>query len=155
MKQAYYSIPLGTIQIGYEKETLFLLNLVETIETENEHSCFTDKIYQQICEYFDGKRKAFDISYALHGTPFQKKVWKVLETIPYGNTMTYGEIAKSLGNPKAARAVGKACNVNPIWLIIPCHRVVGKKHVLTGYAYGLAIKEKLITIEKSWVNTSD
>lgn len=151
MKNAYYNSPFGIIQIGYEKETLLLLKLVKKIGEKNEISNFTHKVYQQICEYLDGERKNFDISYIFHGTKFQEMVWLTLETIPYGSTMTYGEVAKYIGNPNATRAVGKACNANPIWLIVPCHRVIGKHHSLIGYAYGVNMKEKLLQIEQSHI----
>ena len=102
----------------------------------------------QILEYLAGKRTVFQVSLNLAGTEFQKKVWAQLRTIPYNTLAGYGEIAKKLGNPKAARAVGAANGNNPIPLIIPCHRVVGANGNLTGFAHGLAIKEKLIALEQ-------
>ena len=102
----------------------------------------------QILEYLAGKRTVFQVSLNPAGTEFQKKVWAQLRTIPYNTLAGYGEIAKKLGNPKAARAVGAANGNNPIPLIIPCHRVVGANGNLTGFAHGLAIKEKLIALEQ-------
>jgi len=150
MKTAYYPCKYGTIKMQYEKDMLYALAITKTQTEKNEPTQFTDKVFQEIEAYFSKKRKTFDIPYTFIGTPFQKKIWKELEKIPYGETRTYAEIAKNIGNPKACRAVGGACNKNPIWLIVPCHRVVGKKQSLTGYAYGIEMKQELLAIEKSW-----
>lgn len=109
---------------------------------------FFDNIKSQILEYLEGKRDVFDVSLNPEGTEFQIKVWTQLRKIPFGRLASYGEIAKRLGNPKAARAVGAANGKNPIPLIIPCHRVVGANGCLTGFAHGLGIKEKLIGLEQ-------
>nr|WP_253201780.1 methylated-DNA--[protein]-cysteine S-methyltransferase [Clostridium sp. DSM 17811] len=102
----------------------------------------------QLQEYFCGKRKIFDLPLAPSGTEFQQKVWNSLLEIPYGKTKSYKDIAKNVGNIKAARAVGMANNKNPIFIIIPCHRVIGANGKLVGYAGGLSVKEKLLAIEK-------
>jgi len=149
MKSAYYDSPFGILQVGYEEDTLVLLKLCAEVHAKNEPSAFTDEVHRQVCEYFDGKRKTFHIPYAFHGTGFQEKVWSALKSIPYGSTMSYGELAKAIGSPKSARAVGGACNRNPIWLIVPCHRVVGADGSLTGYGGGIKMKEKLLRMEKS------
>lgn len=104
---------------------------------------------KQLSEYFRGKRKDFSIPISLEGTEFQIKTWNSLQTIPYGKTLSYGEQAKRLGNLNKVRAVGTANGRNPISIIIPCHRVIGKDGSLTGYAGGISIKEKLLMIEKS------
>ena len=101
----------------------------------------------QLAEYFLGRRTAFDLPLQPNGTPYQKLVWQALETIPYGETRSYGEIAKQIGAPKAARAVGSANRNNPIPIIIPCHRVIGADGSLTGYAGGLWIKQFLLQLE--------
>lgn len=103
---------------------------------------------RELKEYFAGKRKNFTIPCVMQGTDFQKKVWRVLSEIPYGEVRTYKEIAVQTGNPKACRAVGMANHNNPIPIIIPCHRVVGSNGKLTGYAGGLEIKEKLLELER-------
>ncbi len=108
---------------------------------------FTD-VKQQLMEYLDGKRQDFSVKLAPVGTEFQRKVWQQLTKIPYGQTASYKDIAIKTGNPKASRAVGMANNKNPIPVIIPCHRVIGANGKLTGYAYGLAIKERLLNIEQ-------
>lgn len=101
----------------------------------------------QITQYLKGERQNFSLNIEPEGTCFQKNVWQALLKIPYGKTKTYKDIACEIGNPKAARAVGMANNKNPIAIIIPCHRVIGAKGKLTGYAAGLLIKEKLLNIE--------
>lgn len=109
---------------------------------------FTDTI-QQINEYMAGKRQQFKVKLNPHGTDFQKRVWHELAMINYGELASYKEIANAIGNPNSARAVGMANSKNPIPLIIPCHRVVGATGKLTGFAHGLAIKEKLIALEQA------
>lgn len=102
----------------------------------------------QVRAYFAGKLQAFDFPLRPEGTPFQQQVWKQLQTIPYGETISYGRLAQRLGKPKAARAVGLANARNPISLVIPCHRVIGSNGHLTGYGAGLRIKEALLAHER-------
>ena len=104
---------------------------------------------RQLNEYFSGKRKTFTIKLAPQGTPFQQKVWQALRAIPYGRTLSYGQIAKAIGKPKAARAVGAANGQNPVSIIVPCHRVIGSNGKLVGYGGGLSIKETLLTHEST------
>ena len=104
-------------------------------------------VCRQLDEYFAGARKEFDIPLLLHGSPFQLKVWKALQAIPYGEVVTYKDIANSIGNPKAVRAVGMANHCNPIAVIVPCHRVVGVGGKLVGYAGGVDIKRYLLNLE--------
>ena len=106
------------------------------------------KAEQQLMEYFSDKRKSFDLPLAPKGTEFQKKVWAALCEIPYGETRTYADIAKMIGNEKACRAVGMANHVNPIPVIVPCHRVIGSNGKLTGYAGGLEKKQLLLDLEQ-------
>ena len=106
------------------------------------------KTIAQLQDYFAGKREEFDLPLAPEGTPFQQKVWKRLCDIPYGETISYGELARQIGNPKASRAVGLANGSNPIPIVIPCHRVIGSNGKLTGYGGGLPIKEKLLGLER-------
>lgn len=103
----------------------------------------------QLTEYFEGKRKDFDLPLSLYGTDFQKSVWKALEEIPYGQTCSYKDIAIKIGKPKAARAVGMANNRNPISIIIPCHRVIGHNGSLIGYGGGLSMKKVLLNLEQA------
>jgi methylated-DNA-[protein]-cysteine S-methyltransferase len=102
----------------------------------------------QLRAYFAGELETFDIHLAPEGTTFQLKVWNELLEIPYGETISYGELARRIGNPNASRAVGLANGTNPIPIIIPCHRVIGSNGKLTGYGGGLPIKEKLLALEK-------
>lgn len=102
---------------------------------------------KQLAEYFKGKRKVFDIPLKLIGTPFQQKVWKLLQEIPFASTQTYSDLAKKLGNAEACRAVGAANGKNPLSIIVPCHRVIGKSGNLTGFAGGLNNKAILLSIE--------
>ena len=105
--------------------------------------------YIEIEEYLNKKRIYFDIPLEINGTVFQKKVWMELLNIPYGDTITYQELARRIGNGKAIRAVGGACNKNKLPIFIPCHRVIGKNNKLIGYNSGLKIKENLLNIERT------
>lgn len=117
------------------------------IESES-NSDIIRVIKRQLQEYFYGTRKKFDIKFdTSQGTDFQRRVWQALRDIPYGETKTYGEIAKIVGSPKGARAVGMACNKNPLLIITPCHRVIGSTGSLTGFACGIDIKKLLLDIE--------
>jgi AraC family transcriptional regulator, regulatory protein of adaptative response / methylated-DNA-[protein]-cysteine methyltransferase len=98
-------------------------------------------------EYLEGNRQQFTIPIHAKGTPFQLKVWEELRRIPYGETKSYGELAVNVGNPKGQRAVGMANHCNPIGVIVPCHRVIGKSGSLTGYAGGVDIKQRLLELE--------
>lgn len=121
-------------------------------ETMMVYKTLKDKIfktcYRQLYEFFFKGRKNFDIDFKLIGTDFQKKVWKTLSTIPYGVTVSYQEIAQKIKNPKAVRAVGLANKNNPLPIIIPCHRVIGKNGKLVGYGGGLELKAKLLNLER-------
>ncbi len=120
----------------------------EIIEDWIENSSFFDKEIRQIDEYFSGERTSFELDLNPQGTQFQRKVWEALQSIPYGETRSYQEIAIQIGNPKSCRAVGMANSKNPIPLIVPCHRVIGKNGSMTGFAHGIAIKERLLLTEK-------
>ena len=102
---------------------------------------------KELSEYFAGKRKVFTVPLSLSGTGFRLKVWKALTDIPYGETRSYGDIAKAIGSPKSCRAVGGANHHNPVSIIVPCHRVIGADGTLTGYGGGLEIKEYLLKLE--------
>jgi methylated-DNA-[protein]-cysteine S-methyltransferase len=102
----------------------------------------------QLEEYFTGTRRAFSLRLNPSGTPFQLRVWRALVEIPYGETTSYGELARRIGQPTASRAVGLANGSNPISIVIPCHRVIGSNGSLTGYGGGLPIKERLLELER-------
>lgn len=101
----------------------------------------------QVSEYLSGERKVFDLKFDFHGTEFQKKVWNALLDIPYGETISYGELAAKIGDPNASRAVGAACGSNPIPLVVPCHRVLSADGDLHNYAFGLEWKKWLLDLE--------
>jgi methylated-DNA-[protein]-cysteine S-methyltransferase len=103
---------------------------------------------RQLAEYFDGRRRAFDLPLALEGTPFQRRVWEALLGVGYGETVSYGCIADRIGQPTAVRAVGHANGRNPVSIIVPCHRVVGGNGSLTGYGGGLENKARLLDLER-------
>jgi methylated-DNA-[protein]-cysteine S-methyltransferase len=105
------------------------------------------EVVRQLQAYFAGKRKEFDLLLAPEGTDFQLNVWRSLRAIPYGETISYGQLAERIGNPKAVRAVGLANGCNPIPIIIPCHRVIGSDGSLTGFGGGLTNKKKLLDLE--------
>ena len=102
----------------------------------------------QLSEYFAGERTRFEVALDMAGTPFQRRVWAELEAIPYGETISYGELARRVGQPSAARAVGLANGRNPVAVIVPCHRVIGADGSLTGYGGGMERKEILLGLER-------
>lgn len=145
---AVYPFPLGRLKIGYDGDVVISLDRTKTSDSGTK-TALTDLTYTQIMEYFEGKRRIFTFPYELRGTDFQKKVWRALCDIPYGETRTYKEIAIAVGNPKACRAVGMANNKNPIAIAVPCHRVIGSDGKLVGYAGGLDMKEALLHLERN------
>lgn len=152
MKYAFYEWDLGYIKLGYEENVLFYLGRTAGIDCDNKSDSFTDDVFAQLQEYFEGKRTRFDFPYELRGTEFQKKVWNALCEIPYGETRSYKDIAVAIGNPKACRAVGMANNRNPISIVVPCHRVIGSDGKMVGYGGGLDMKEKLLKLESRVVS---
>ncbi len=146
---AVYETKMGYFKIAYDGDCItFFKKLHDTsIEDFGVKTSISDAAFIQLCEYFDGKRKRFDIPYVLKGTDFQKKVWSALCEIPYGEVRSYKDIAVAVGNPKASRAIGLANNKNPITVIVPCHRVIGSSGKLVGYAGGLEMKKYLLTME--------
>lgn len=142
---------IGCFMSKWEGKYLTELKLVKDCGEEQISTKYEAELKRQLEEYLRGERKKFDIYLRLQGTAFQSKLWLELLKIPYGEVKTYGEIAKDLDSPKAARAVGLACNKNPIIILVPCHRVVGKGGKLTGYAAGLDVKEKLLALEKGYL----
>lgn len=145
---SYYESPIGTICIEADGEavTRVCLNVEEKYRDSRENAV-TRKAKQELAEYFAGERKQFSIPVRPQGTAFQKTVWQALQEIPYGETRSYGEIARIIGNPKAFRAVGGANNKNPIPILIPCHRVIGADGSLVGFGGGLQIKQILLKLE--------
>jgi methylated-DNA-[protein]-cysteine S-methyltransferase len=111
------------------------------------HHPILEETEKQLTEYFNGERSKFSLPVKFQGTTFQNSVWKALQKIPFGQTMSYGEIAHKVGSPKASRAVGTANGKNPLSIVIPCHRVIGSSGKLTGFAGGISAKETLLDLE--------
>lgn len=149
----YYQSPIGKLLLigtnGILEELHFPSSLEQvqiSEEWQNNQDSFKQTL-QQLAEYFAGSRQEFDLKISPKGTAFQERVWQELRRIPFGRTASYGEIAERIGNPKACRAVGMANAKNPIPIIVPCHRVIGKDGSLTGFGGGLEIKEHLLKLE--------
>jgi methylated-DNA-[protein]-cysteine S-methyltransferase len=136
----------GLVAILWEHDSPRRVRLSELTESE-QHPVLV-KTERQLGEYFAGKRKEFSVALDMRGTDFQKNVWEALLAIPFGETRSYGQLAKQLGNPKASRAVGAANGKNPVSIIVPCHRVIGSSGKLTGFAGGLDTKARLLQLEK-------
>lgn len=150
---AYYNSPVGVIKIVADEKGITHIDFlrrkkkVNSYEISNLSNGHLRNCLIQLDEYFKGKRKSFDLKLNPGGTEFQKRVWYELMKIPFGKTVSYGEIARRIKNEKAVRAVGQAIGKNPISIIIPCHRVIGNDGSLTGYASGLGIKKWLLEHE--------
>lgn len=153
MKTAYIKTGIGIYKIIGDDSGISQITLCEEIE----HSEVPNELkqaYNELKEYFEGNREYFNFRIKLDGTEFQKKVWKALMNIPYGETRSYKDIATQIGNPKASRAVGMANNKNRVPIVIPCHRVIGSNKKLVGYAGGLHIKTYLLELEKCSLKNS-
>ena len=148
MQECIIHTPIGYIKITADIDgiaSISILNSEETI-TAIVPELLKDCVYQ-LQEYFEGKREEFHLKLNPQGTDFQKTVWKALQNIPHGTRISYLELSKKLGDIKAVRAVANANGKNPIWIVVPCHRVIGCDGSLTGYAGGLAIKQWLLNHE--------
>ena len=144
----YYHSPLGWIEIQASHDAVTSLVFCDGRKNDvgNDSPILTECV-RQLGEYFSGRRTCFDIPVHQKGTEFQQSVWNVLKNIPFGKTVSYGDVAKMLNNPKSMRAVGAANGRNKLWIIVPCHRVIGANGSLTGYAGGIERKKWLITHE--------
>ena len=145
----YYESPVGALTLAENEGRLVcLLFGKRKIDMPYGENDFLRGVIMQLDAYFAGERRSFDILSEMRGTPFQKKVWTALQSIPYGSTVSYKELAEMIGSPKACRAVGGANNKNPISIIVPCHRVVGADGKLTGYGGGVDNKAYLLRLEQ-------
>jgi methylated-DNA-[protein]-cysteine S-methyltransferase len=152
---AYYKTPIGTAKIVGDENGISAITVADdVVETSAEISEILKQCVQQLDEYFNGTRKQFDLKLNPQGTDFQKRVWKELLLVPYGKTRTYLEQSKQLGDIKAIRAVASANGKNPIWIIIPCHRIIGSDGSLTGYAGGIWRKKWLLEHENPSIQQS-
>lgn len=143
----YYKSPIGILRIVVDESSLVALDFNEDEKKQSDEHSYIKEVKNQLDEYFKGTRELFDLNIKINGTDFQNKVWNELTKIPYGETISYKELATRIGNDKACRAVGNANNKNKISIVIPCHRVVGSNKKLVGYAGGLEKKEWLINHE--------
>lgn len=143
---------IGRLILSAENGAITAISLVEEIDAALPIASTKEPVLnlaaKELSEYFAGARSSFTFPMKAEGTPFQKSVWDALLQIPYGETRSYGEIAQAVQNPKGSRAVGMACNKNPIMIAVPCHRVVGANGSLTGYALGTDLKKTLLDHEK-------
>lgn len=152
MNTRYMDTPMGAMVLCAEKGSLVR---TEFAQAKGENVQGDDPVLleaqRQLEEYFAGSRRVFSLPVTLSGTPFQMHVWEEMSRIPYGQTASYGEIARRIGRPGAARAVGMACNKNPLCILYPCHRVVGARGQLIGYASGTDKKAFLLELEQKTV----
>lgn len=146
MKYYQYKAPFGTISFIIEDSSLIELTFSDLGRNEEDDE-LSQMIRTQLDEYFTGIRKNFSIPIKMEGSQFALSVYKALTEIPYGETRSYQEIANTIGNPKACRAVGNANNKNPIAIIVPCHRVIGKNGAMVGFGGGILIKKFLLDLE--------
>lgn len=149
MTTRWMESPIGGLRIHASAGLITAIDFAATNPRKRRMSdALLDQAEQQLSEYFKGERTAFDLPLASEGSEFQKKVWAELQRIPYGETASYGEIARRLGyEPVISRAVGAANGANPIPIVVPCHRVIGSDGSLTGYAGGLERKKTLLDLE--------
>lgn len=147
-----YDTQIGKIRIAEDGNAITEIDLLSSkasvAHIKMKETGLIRKAYEELVEYFKGTRKDFSVPLNPKGTDFQRNVWNVLKTIPYGETRSYGQVAAEAGNPKAARAVGMANNRNPLLIMVPCHRVIGADGSLTGYGGGLGLKEYLLNLER-------
>lgn len=137
------------IEIACQKEIVYKIDVVKAKKESASLDDFAQKVFQELAEYFAGQRKDFTFSYAFKGgTEFQNRVWQEIAKIPYGETISYTELAERAGRPRACRGAARACHDNCIPFCVPCHRVIAKNGSLQGYAYGLALKQALLNLEK-------
>jgi len=147
MKTAFINSPLGIIKIQGDENGISIISVLSEGELSTKIPNELQEAVSQLQEYFDGKRKDFDFKLNPKGTYFQQKVWQELLNIPYGKTISYLDLSKKLGDVKAIRAVASANGKNPLWIVVPCHRVIGTDGSLTGYAGGLWRKKWLLEHE--------
>ena len=144
----YIDTEIGRLYMAEENGFIVMLTSGQAPETDTlGESLLLTQAAVEVTEYLAGNRREFTVPVKAKGTPFQEKVWDALQRIPFGETRSYGQIAREVGSPKGARAVGMACNRNPILLLIPCHRIVGSTGKLVGFAAGLSTKEHLLKLE--------
>lgn len=150
VKRAIFKCPIGYVEVTGTKNGIQSVTITDQKSTKWFVPLCLRETVSQLKEYFDGKRQSFTVKMDILGTEFQMKVWEELTKIPYGKTITYHQLASRVGDPKAFRAVGQADSKNPLWIIIPCHRVIGNDGKLVGYAGGLWRKKWLLEHEHAF-----
>lgn len=154
LSAGYYSSSIGILKVTYSAKGLTSIVFTNTWYSHSRDDLFLQSCFEQLDAYFNGTLQEFDLKLDLQGTPFQLRVWKQLQTIPYGQTVSYQHIAKQIGNPNSSRAVGSANGNNPVSIIVPCHRVIGSTGNLTGYAGGIWRKKWLLEHEQRYKQMS-
>ncbi|HXJ99993.1 MAG TPA: methylated-DNA--[protein]-cysteine S-methyltransferase [Gelidibacter sp.] len=155
METCIIKSPLGFTKIVGDEDGITSIYILDSDEkTTDIIPEVLEDCAHQLREYFEGKRTQFDLQINLEGTEFQKKVWNQLQTIPYGKTISYLQLSQQLGDVKAIRAVANANGKNPLWIVVPCHRVIGSDGSLTGYAGGLHRKQWLLEHENPYKQQS-
>ncbi len=154
MRYCYMDSPVGTLLLGGRDHLSFIEFQKGNAAAEPEPYWVCDpggfvQAVSQLTEYFDGTRQQFTLTVTLEGTGFQKRVWQEMSLIPYGQTLSYSGLAERIQNPRACRAVGMASARNPLPIVIPCHRVIGKNGSLVGFGGGLSVKQKLLDLEQA------
>lgn len=144
---AYFKTPLGMTKIIGDEKGISIISVSDEGESSHEIPTVLQEAISQLNDYFEGKRNHFDFRLNPKGTDFQQKVWQALLDIPFGKTVSYMDLSKKLGDVKAIRAVASANGKNPLWIVVPCHRVIGTDGSLTGYAGGLWRKKWLLEHE--------
>ncbi|WP_421804565.1 methylated-DNA--[protein]-cysteine S-methyltransferase [Flagellimonas sp.] len=147
MEHAYVQTPIGIAELIGDKNGLASITVLESKKPKGTIPTVLKDAVEQLEEYFEGNRTVFELQLNPSGTDFQKKVWEALLQIPFGKTISYLELSKQLGDVKAIRAVASANGKNPLWIVVPCHRVIGTNGDLTGYAGGLHRKKWLLEHE--------
>lgn len=156
MDSIYLSTPIGFLNIKASSVGVVSIDFLKKKSSGSEmpiKNIHLKKATRELQEYFEGERLHFSLALDSKGTDFQKKVWRALQQIPFGETCTYGEVAKRIKQPNAARAVGMANNRNPLPIVVPCHRVIGKSGELVGYAGGMKIKKWLLAHESQMAHS--
>ena len=144
-----FNSPIGAVCLTEDDGSITRIELIDAADEAISPTPLQREVARQILAFLRGERQQLEFPIRMVGTSFQQRVWHVLRQIPYGTTRTYGEVAAEIGNPRASRAIGMACNKNPLLLIVPCHRVVGANGKLTGFAYGTDAKQRLLELEGS------
>jgi O-6-methylguanine DNA methyltransferase len=156
-----FESPLGPLQVAFDVEgalvylgfpahefrAALLAKLARLNLSVHPGRTLVEGLREQLDAYAAGRRRTFTIPVRLHGSPFEQRVWEALQRIPFGETRSYGQLARELGRPNSSRAVGRANGANPVSILVPCHRVIGANGNLTGYAGGLPMKERLLGLE--------